>query len=124
FLCLILVMFCVPVTARDTAQGPGQAVVASARPEATEAGLEILAAGGNAFDAAVAVSAVLGLVEPESSGLGGGGFFLLRDAKSGHEVFVDARERAPFSATRDMFLDGNGEPIRRKSVDGVHAAGI
>lgn len=124
FLWLILALCCAPLSARETAQGPGQAVVASARPEATDAGLEILAAGGNAFDAAVAVSAVLGLVEPESSGLGGGGFFLLRDAKSGHDVFVDARERAPFSATRDMFLDENGEPVGRKSVDGVHAAGI
>ena len=124
YLCLIAVLSGPPAWACDVADKPGQAVVASARPEATDAGLEILAAGGNAFDAAVAVSAVLGLVEPESSGLGGGGFFLLRDAKSGHEVFVDARERAPFSATRDMFLDGDGEPIRRKSIDGVHAAGI
>lgn len=103
---------------------PRQAVVASANAQATDAGLEVLAKGGNAFDAAVAVSATLGLVEPESSGLGGGGFFLLHLAAEDRQVFIDARERAPLAATRDMYLDAEGNADRRRAVDGALAAGI
>jgi gamma-glutamyltranspeptidase/glutathione hydrolase len=103
---------------------PKQAVVASANAQATDAGLEVLAAGGNAFDAAVAVSATLGLVEPESSGLGGGGFFLLHLAGQERQVFVDARERAPLAASRDMYLDSEGNANRELAVDGALAAGI
>ena len=123
--------------AREAPTAPKQAVVASANAAATDAGLEILAAGGNAFDAAVAVSATLGLVEPESSGIGGGGFFLLHvasgepaaaasgpDATAGRQVFIDARERAPAAASRDMFLDERGQPRPRLSVDGALAAAI
>lgn len=103
---------------------PAQAAIASANAYATDAGMEVLAAGGNAFDAAVAVSATLGLVEPESSGIGGGAFMLLRTAKDGRDVFVDARERAPLAATRDMFLDANGEAVRDRSINGALAAAI
>ncbi len=103
---------------------PKQAAIASANAQATDAGMEILAAGGNAFDAAIAVSSTLGLVEPESSGLGGGAFMLLHLASDGRDVFVDARERAPLAATRDMYLDENGEPNRRLAVDGPLAAAI
>jgi gamma-glutamyltranspeptidase/glutathione hydrolase len=103
---------------------PRQAAIASANAQATDAGLQILARGGNAFDAAVAVSATLGLVEPESSGLGGGGFMLLHVAKDGRDVFIDARERAPLAATRDMFLDEQGEAVRTRSVNGPLAAAI
>ena len=106
------------------ATGPGYAAIASAHPAATEAGFEILSRGGNAFDAAVAVSAALSVVEPHSSGIGGGGFFLLHQADDQSSVFVDARETAPGAATRDMYLDGNGEPIRRASLSGPLAAGI
>ena len=84
----------------------------------------MLAAGGNAFDAAVAASAMLGLVEPESSGLGGGGFMLLHVAADDRQVFIDARERAPGAATRDMFLGPDGEPVPRASIDGALAAAI
>ena len=103
---------------------PRQAVVASANAAATDAGLDVLAAGGNAFDAAVAVSATLGLVEPESSGLGGGAFMLLHLAGEDRQVFIDARERAPAAATRDMFLDEDGQPRDRLSIDGALAAAI
>jgi gamma-glutamyltranspeptidase/glutathione hydrolase len=103
---------------------PRHAAIASANAQATDAGLEVLAKGGNAFDAAVAVSATLGLVEPESSGLGGGAFMLLHVAEEGRDVFVDARERAPLAATRDMYLDANGEPQRDRSVNGALAAAI
>ena len=71
--------------------------VASAHPWATAAGMDMLRAGGNAFDAAVAISAVLAVVEPASSGVGGGGFYLLHTAKGGRDVKVDARETAPLA---------------------------
>ncbi|MEK8088317.1 gamma-glutamyltransferase [Thermithiobacillus plumbiphilus] len=100
-----------------------RAGIASAHPLATQAGFEVLAAGGNAFDAAVAVSAALGVVEPFGSGLGGGGFWLLHTA-DGRDVFVDGRERAPLAATRDMYLDKNGDVRPRASLDGPLAAGI
>ncbi|KFN51099.1 gamma-glutamyltransferase [Arenimonas composti] len=103
---------------------PAQPAIASANAYATDAGMEVLAAGGNAFDAAIAVSAVLGLVEPESSGLGGGGFLLLHVAADDRDVFVDARERAPLAAQRDMFLGADGEAVPRRSIDGALAAAI
>ncbi len=73
--------------------------------------MEILKQGGNAFDAAVAVSSTLAVVEPSSSGLGGGGFWLLHRASDGFETMVDAREVAPKAATRDMFLDDKGNVV-------------
>ncbi|HVY07537.1 MAG TPA: gamma-glutamyltransferase [Burkholderiales bacterium] len=98
--------------------------IASAHALATRAGCEILASGGNAFDAAVAVAAALAVVEPFSSGIGGGGFMLLHRASDGFDVFVDARETAPSRATREFFLDENGKPKPRASLDGATAAGI
>ena len=111
-----------PVAA--VAARPPGAAVASAHSLATEAGLDMIRQGGNAFDAAVAVSAVLSVVEPVSSGLGGGGFFLLRDARSGREVFVDARETAPESATPEAYLDAKGELDRDRAQNGPWSAGI
>ncbi|MFC3908847.1 gamma-glutamyltransferase [Legionella dresdenensis] len=102
---------------------PGYAV-ASAHPLATQAGLEILAAGGNAFDAAVAVSAALAVVEPYHSGLGGGGFWLLHNAGTKENIVVDGREVAPLAASQDMFLDKNGDPVPGLSLNGGLAAGI
>jgi gamma-glutamyltranspeptidase/glutathione hydrolase len=88
------------------------------------AGLQLLNDGGNAFDAAVAVSAVLAVVEPYSSGIGGGGFWLLHRAKDGFEIMLDGRERAPLAADRDLFLDQAGAVIPGRSIDGALAAGI
>ena len=113
----------VPVT-KIPAAGPGHAAIASAYPLATEAGKEILARGGNAFDAAVAVAAALAVVEPSSSGLGGGGFFLVRRAKDGLETMIDLREMAPAAASRDMYLDKDGNVIAGLSRDSALAAGI
>ena len=101
-----------------------KAGIATAHPLATKAGYEILEMGGNAFDAAVTVSAVLSVVEPYSSGLGGGGFFLLHNAEDGQSVFVDAREKAPSMADRDMYLDENGDVLRTASLNGPLASGI
>ena len=103
---------------------PKQAAIASADPLATKAGMEILDQGGNAFDAAVAVSAALAVVEPASSGLGGGAFWLMHVAAQDRNIFVDAREVAPEAATVNMYLDEQGEPRPYGSLDGPLAAGI
>ncbi len=110
-------------SASTPAHPPG-AAIASAHALATDAGFEILHAGGNAFDAAVAVSSVLSVVEPISSGIGGGGFFLLHDARTGKDVFVDARETAPAAATPEAYLLANGEFNRDRAENGPWAAGI
>ncbi|MEP7314496.1 MAG: gamma-glutamyltransferase, partial [Pseudomonadota bacterium] len=120
---LLFVGVCrVAVAAADVA--PGKAAIASANPLATEAGLEVLRAGGNAFDAAVAVSAALAVVEPSGSGLSGGGMYLLHRAKDGANIVIDAREVAPAAATRDMYLDKSGNPVRGLSTNSALAAGI
>ena len=72
--------------------------------------MKVLREGGSAVDAAVAVQAVLGLVEPQSSGLGGGAFMLHRDGETGKITAYDGRETAPGAATPDMFLDDSGKP--------------
>lgn len=126
-LSIALVLFVSPTSlAKESsprAKPPG-AAIASGHRLATEAGHEILAKGGNAFDAAIAVSATLSVVEPVSSGIGGGGFFLLHDAKTGKQVFLDAREVAPASATPAFYLDGKGELDRDKAENGAASAGI
>ncbi len=94
--------------ARDWHAG---AMIAAANPMAVEAGLEILRAGGTAVDAAIAVQAMLGLVEPQSSGIGGGAFMLHYDARTGDVVAYDGREVAPMGATPDMFLGKDGKPL-------------
>ena len=106
------------------AEGPGQFAVSSADALATKAGMEIMAAGGNAFDAAVTVSAVLAVVEPASSGIGGGGFWLLHQAESDRSIMIDGRETAPADAHRDMFLDEDGQVNRDLAINGALAAGI
>ncbi|SDK91161.1 gamma-glutamyltransferase [Natronincola ferrireducens] len=88
--------------------------VSSGRVEATEVGLEVLKAGGNAIDAAVATSFAIQFFEIESTGIAGGGFMLIHDAKSGEDVVIDMRETAPAATTPDMFLntdvlDTNGD---------------
>jgi gamma-glutamyltranspeptidase/glutathione hydrolase len=101
-----------------------KAAIASAHSLATYAGFEILEQGGNAFDAAVAISAALSVVEPAGSGLGGGGFWLLHRASDGFETMLDGREKAPLAAHRDMFLDKQGVVIKDLAMNGVLSAGI
>ncbi len=104
---------------------PPADAVASAHPLATQAGIKILEQGGNAFDAAVAVTAALAVVEPFSSGLGGGGFWLLHRAGDGRDVMIDGREKAPQAAHRRMYLDEGGEVVNKgASLNGPLAAGI
>jgi len=97
--------------------GINGAAVATAHPLATGVGVDILRAGGNAADAAVAVSFALAVVEPYSSGLGGGGFLVVHQADTGEQLTLDARETAPAAATEDMYLH-NGEV-----VDGMRYTG-
>jgi gamma-glutamyltranspeptidase/glutathione hydrolase len=87
------------------------AAVAAANPMAVAAGIEILKKGGSAVDAAVAMQAMLGLVEPQSSGVGGGAFMMYYDASTGVISALDGREKAPLGATPDMFLDEHGKPM-------------
>ena len=101
-----------------------KAAIASAHPLATAAGFEILDKGGNVFDAAVAVSATLAVVEPSGSGLGGGGYWLLHREQDGFETMIDGREKAPLAAHQAMFLDKAGKVIPRLSLDGALAAAI
>ena len=118
------VFFISPTLNAASQVGGYQSAVASAHPLATDAGIEILQKGGNAFDAAVAVTAVLAVVEPYSSGLGGGGFWLLHLADTRRDVMIDGREKAPLAATRDMFLDDEDNVIPDASINGPLSAGI
>jgi gamma-glutamyltranspeptidase / glutathione hydrolase len=121
---LLVVALLVLSGAHAAEPAPGKSAIASAHPLATQAGLDILKQGGNAFDAAIAVTAALAVVEPQSSGLGGGGLYLLHRASDRFETMVDARETAPAAATRDMFLDDKGEVIDGASQNTALAAGI
>ncbi|MBN4082591.1 gamma-glutamyltransferase [Mariprofundus ferrooxydans] len=109
-------LFIIPSLAH-AAQPPASMVV-SAHPLATKAGIQILKQGGNAFDAAAAAALALGVVEPGSSGIGGGGFFLLYIAKEDRYVMIDARETSPE-------LAGNGEVYNtQSSINGAQSAGV
>ena len=105
------------VRAAQDAKADGRAVVAenwmvvAANPLASDAGAKVLKAGGTAADAMVAVQAVLGLVEPQSSGLGGGAFLVWRDGATGEITTLDGRETAPLAATPRLFQDAEGQPL-------------
>ncbi len=103
----------------------GQAFVTAAHPMAVQAGLAVLRRGGDAVDAAVAVQTMLGLVEPQSSGLGGGAFMLRYDAGTREIAVYDGREVAPAGATPDMFMGADGKPIGfRDAVLSGRATGV
>src|SRR6186713_501843 len=98
------------VEAKKPVHASRQMVVA-ANPIAAQAGLDVLRGGGSAADAVVAVQTVLGLVEPQSSGLGGGAFLTWYDAKTGTVTTFDGRETAPAAATPELFLGVDGKPL-------------
>ena len=98
-------------------------MVVTAQHLATDVGLEVLKAGGNAVDAAVAVGYALAVTYPTAGNLGGGGFMTIRLA-DGTTTFLDFRERAPLAATKDMYLDDAGEPVPGASTDTWLAVGV
>src|ERR1041385_6821660 len=100
-----------------------KAMVVSVHELASKAGVEIMKAGGNAIDAAVATGFVLAVVHPQAGNLGGGGFMLIRLA-NGSTHFLDYREKAPAAATRDMYLDKDGQVIPNASTVGYKAIGV
>lgn len=101
------------------------AVVSTARYEASKIGLDILKKGGNAIDAAVAVGFALGVCEPQSSGIGGGGFMIIRFAKTGETKFIDFRETAPIKSTPDMWVeDKDGNVIGDEKEHGGKSIGV
>jgi gamma-glutamyltranspeptidase/glutathione hydrolase len=100
-----------------------QGMVVSTHPAASEIGLAILKKGGNAIDAAVAVNFALAVCHPSAGNIGGGGFLVYRD-KSGNVKALDYREKAPSAASRDMYLDSNGNIIPGKSMTGIFSVGV
>lgn len=122
-LTLFAFLLLTPIAVPASAQNAGTA--ASAHPEATKAGFEILQAGGSATDAAMAMMLVLTVVEPQSSGIGGGGFLLHHDAKSGWMETIDGREMAPSAAAQDRFLGEDGKPLGwRDATPGGKSVGV
>lgn len=105
-------------------KGPGHAAIASANYLATNAGFEVIGKGGNAFDAAVAVSSTLAVVEQQSSGIGGGFMALLHRASDNRDVFIDARETAPKAVDMKVYVGKDGQPNRDTSTNGPLSAGI
>lgn len=87
-------------------------MITAANPLASEAGASILRQGGNAIDAMVTTQLMLGLVEPQSSGIGGGSFLVYWDAKKKALTTFDGRETAPVNATPELFLDSTGQPMK------------
>jgi gamma-glutamyltranspeptidase/glutathione hydrolase len=100
-----------------------KAMVVSAKKEASKVGSDILQKGGNAYDAMIATHFALAVVYPVAGNIGGGGFMVYRD-KNGKKGALDFREKAPFTAYKDMYLDSLGNVIKNKSVLGAHAVGI
>lgn len=121
---LLSALLIVSLVSGDSIAAPHSAAIASANELATKAGEAVLAQGGNAFDAAVAVSAALAVVEPYASGLGGGGFWLLHRARDGRDIMIDGRETAPGKASAHMYLDADNNPIHGASLNGPLAAAI
>jgi gamma-glutamyltranspeptidase/glutathione hydrolase len=98
-------------------------MVVTAQHLASEVGIEVLKKGGNAVDAAVAVGYALAVVYPNAGNIGGGGFMTIR-FKDGKSTFLDFRERAPLAATKTMYLDKDGKPVKGASLDGYLAVGV
>jgi gamma-glutamyltranspeptidase/glutathione hydrolase len=98
-------------------------IVASAHPEASRVGMDILKAGGNAIDAAVAVQFALAVVHPSAGNIGGGGFMVIRD-KTGKSNSIDYREKGPAKSSKDMYLDKEGNVIPKLSILGRLASGV
>ena len=121
---VMLIVAASPGRAAPSSEAEGvHGMVVTAQHEASAVGLGILAAGGNAIDAAVAVGYALAVVDPCCGNIGGGGFMLIHRA-DGHDSVINFRETAPRAATADMFLDASGDVIREASLYGYRAVGV
>ncbi|NAS13137.1 gamma-glutamyltransferase [Poritiphilus flavus] len=120
---LLLLIGCKPQPAQPTGLVTQNAMVVSARAEASKIGVNILKQGGNAFDAMVATELALAVAYPYAGNLGGGGFMVYRKA-NGEVGALDYREKAPLSAHKDMYLDSLGNVIPGKSTKGATAVGV
>src|ERR1700704_942391 len=128
FLIFQLVVFCVGIAEPGHAEGlrpvhAKKAMVVSVHLEASRVGADILRQGGNAVDAAVATGFALAVVHPAAGNIGGGGFMLFRKS-NGETHFLDFREKAPKAATRDMYLDAQGDVVPNASLIGYKAVGV
>ena len=128
FLIFKLVVCCITVAELGHAQGlrpvhARKAMVVSVHAQASQVGADIMRQGGNAVDAAVATGFALAVVHPSAGNIGGGGFMLLRKA-NGEVHFLDFREKAPKAASRDMYLDAQGNVIPNASLVGYKAIGV
>ena len=127
-LIILLCVICLGCKTQNTTVAPtgliaNKAMVVSAREEASKIGVEIMKKGGNAFDAMVATELALAVAYPYAGNLGGGGFMVYRKA-NGETGTLDYREKAPLAATKDMFLDKEGNVIKGKSTKTPLAIGI
>ena len=120
---LLTALLILPVGAEHLPAQGMHGAVASAEVHATEAGIQILKAGGNAVDAAVAVGFALAVTHSSAGNIGGGGFMLVRQA-DGHAYFVDFREEAPGKATETMYQDAQGNVVQGRSTLGMLASGV
>jgi len=118
----LLLVLAAPAFAKPARVQQGACV--TAHPIATAACATVLGEGGTAFDAAVAASSALAVVEPFGSGLGGGGFVLLHRAKDGRNIFIDGREKAPLAATDTLYVGADGKVDAMASITGAKAAAI
>src|ERR1700733_8350057 len=118
---LLSLTICVQLSAHQPVRARRAMVVAQG-PLGADVGVQGLKSGGNAVDSAIAVGFALAVTHPSAGNIGGGGFMLVRFA-DGRSTFIDFRECAPEKATRDMYLDGQGNPTR-DSVDGWRAVGV
>ncbi len=121
---LIVVFFIYSLTIQWATADNQKVAIASAHPLATAAGFEVLAKGGNVYDAAVSISAALAVVEPFGSGLGGGAYWLIHRESDNLDVVIDGREKAPLAAHKDMYIDNSGHIIPKLSLEGPLAAAI
>src|SRR5438094_4163635 len=122
----LIAIFLFATTATAASRDPIVAkhgIVASTSEIASRVGVEVMKKGGNAVDAAVATALALAVTWPAAGNIGGGGFMLIRNADGTSEA-IDYRERAPLAATRDMYLDANGNVIKGASTDGYKAVGV
>ena len=111
----LLVALVFPATASTHPVHAAHAIVVSVHELASHVGMDVMKAGGNAVDAAVATGFVLAVVHPAAGNIGGGGFMLVRMA-DGRTTFIDFREKAPAAASHDMYLDANKKPTRDQIV--------